>query len=365
MITLSRIPDEIGPYIELPDMAELLCQPVFFDIPLEEAYKYATPLQKKIFDSAPLRGDRKYTTVLSEVKMLSPELRCCTGFSKTYQHDPHAEWHIDSIEVGFGGDMKDQFVETDIVHLFSSQVSGMTEFLKQPIEIEELNTDSRYEELHPLLLGKYRDEIIPEKMPANQMVTFTNHLHRATPQTGVEFRYMVRIVETDRERPPSHKFYNPNYITTVMDKNEKLYNIGQERDKIVLYLPKSIQNSPAYRPSTKENQKELEIAKIDKREIKEGLMVDLYFSKEDVTKDELMKHNILIDIHDQNNPSNYFSPSLENIEEANDLICVSLLISTPNMQYIIPDNHYSPIAKEESGILLKQYRNNSIILKEL
>lgn len=247
---LKKMPEEMTDYIELPDMAELLTMPIFFDCPIEEALKYGSDFQKKLLSMVPLRGTKKYTTILSEVRMLTPVNRSCTGFSDMSHTDSDYEWHIDT-EEELDGSMKNYGEETDIVHLLVSKTSCMTEFLKSDIMLNDINPSehSLYQMLDYIRYNKEIINLEPVKIPHNRIVTFTNHLHRATKGDRIEFRYMFRVVETDRKRPPSNPTYNPNHTTTIIDTNgEQIENISQKEDKIILHLPPFIRDNPSYRP---------------------------------------------------------------------------------------------------------------------
>lgn len=228
---LKGFPTEISKKIELPDMAELLTMPVFFDTDIEDVYKYGTDFQRKLIDMMPLRNNKNVISVLSQVRILAPKNRSVTGYI-----DPSkgVEWHIDCEEKEDNN--YDYHEDRDVVHLLTNETTAMTEFLAEDIWID-------WDHTRPVLdFIDYFDKNVdkwnlPTKaMPANQIVTFTNQLHRATDPQRLEFRYMWRVVETDRTRPAGK--YDPFYKTTIVNsQNETVPNIDREGRTIRIFVP--------------------------------------------------------------------------------------------------------------------------------
>lgn len=227
---LKGFPTEISDYIELPDIAELLTYPMFFDADIDFVYKYGSDFQRKLIDMAPLRNTKKVISVLSEVLYLEPGFRTCTGVPD----DPFKEWHIDCEENENVNGKHIYHEERDIVHLLTNECTSMTEFNKNEIVLN-WDYDRPYSEFRQFLIDN-RDKIniIPQKMPHNRIVTFTNHLHRATNPKVPEFKYMFRIVETDRDRKPVNRVNNSVKIT---GKNGEILNIERQKGKIIIYFP--------------------------------------------------------------------------------------------------------------------------------
>ncbi len=245
---IKGFPTQISEEIELPPISELLTYPIFFDMPVDQAYRYGTEFQRKILEKTPIRGGKRHISMLSEVKFLDLVTRSCTGFNKESARNADLEWHIDTEE------REDGYVggyahESDIVHLLSSDVVATTEFNEHDIEIDFPVDRSMNEFVDYLHQNWDHIGIKPKRMPPNRIVTFTNHMHRATAGQTLEFRYMCRIVETDRLRPPSMHRYDKNYITRVIDATGNFVpNIQQLPDRIIIYLPKSVATSIDYRP---------------------------------------------------------------------------------------------------------------------
>lgn len=93
-VILKGFPTEISEHIELPTIAELLLYPMFFDVDIEDVYKYGTDFHRYLIDKTPLRNNKRHISVLSEVRFMGPNLRSCTKNIP----DPVREWHIDCEE---------------------------------------------------------------------------------------------------------------------------------------------------------------------------------------------------------------------------------------------------------------------------
>jgi hypothetical protein len=236
MIKLKGFPTQISEEIPIPDMAELLTYPFFFDTDIEDAYRYGTDFQKKLLDSIPNLGEsgKKTISVLSEVRFLGPKYRSCTG-----SFDDHdIEWHIDCEENEDGSHIFTE--ERDIVHLYTNQTSSMTEFLEEELIVPNSQETMDYARFHQFFVESIRSGSISPKtkpMPANKIVTFTNHMHRASDPKQYEFKYMFRVVETNRMRPPSR--YNPevNASRVTNPDNNVVTNIIRNNDVITIYIP--------------------------------------------------------------------------------------------------------------------------------
>lgn len=238
MITLQGFPTKISDEIELPDMAELLMYPYFFDTELEDAYKYSTPFQRKLIDMCSIDSSKKHYSLLSQVRVLLPKYRSCTGGGGDYQiHD--SEWHIDNEENEDGPYIFHE--EKDIVTLLTNKTSAMTQFNKNKIEINlEPEIFNGFNEFSGFLQKNFQNgnplKIEAQDMPANKLVTFTNHLHRATDPSQIEFRYMFRLVQTNRERPPVK--YNPHHnISNILNQSQPFLNIDRSESSVKIFLP--------------------------------------------------------------------------------------------------------------------------------
>lgn len=243
---LQGYPTEISEEIVLPDLAELLQMPTFFDNSPEDVYKYGTDFQKMLMDKTPLRNTKKTISVLSEVRLLYPNFRSCTGVRSTVQ-GAGDEWHIDCEENENEGKLHIFDEPRDIVHLLSNEVSCLTEFNLHEQEID-WKAEPTTANLSAFIDHLFANNLVEAKaMPANRIVTFTNHLHRAVDPKRIEFRYMWRVVETDRERPAAP--YQPDYVTTVTGLNGTVPHLKRDSEKVTIYLP--TKNNDKARPERK------------------------------------------------------------------------------------------------------------------
>jgi hypothetical protein len=338
---LKGIPKTMSEHIELPNMAELLTYPVFYDCPIEEAYKYGTDFQRKVLDMVPLRGGKRYTTVLSEVRFIPGSFRSCTGFSQLSHDNADREWHIDTVEEE-DGSMVNYWDETDHIHLLTSENSGMTEFIDKDVWLPEINPQET--PLHELLryVAENRERLgyKPVKMPSNRIVSFSNHMHRATDSSQIEFRYMLRVVETDRKRPPSNPEYNRDYTTTIIGPDgEKIENISQQSDRIVIYLPETISQDPGYRPTEPTLDVEVKVLDIGDAAFStrntDGVKLAVLAETggRDVAKFMKAVDDVLI-LSEGDNTDNYFTLRLKEVEEKFGNVVATYQIDPENAQYL-------------------------------
>ena len=230
---LKGFPTEVSEYIDLPDIGELILYPSFFDIRIEDAYKYGTEFQKYLFDKVPLRHDKKHISVLWQVRLLTPRTRSCTGVPKN--GDSSREWHIDCEEE------KEHIYarETDRVHLLTNKVTSPTEFLEEEVVVDKSPSTPYAEFIEYFHNNIHKFNVKPKAMEHNRIVTFTNHMHRATASKRPEFKFMMRLVETDREREPAE--YHPKLHNQVdvfdADREGYVTHLVREPGKITIYLP--------------------------------------------------------------------------------------------------------------------------------
>jgi hypothetical protein len=234
---LKGFPKEVSEYIELPDFAELLSYPMFFDNDIEDVFKYGSDFQKKLIDMTPIRGDKKRISVLCQIKFIDSEYTSCSGNSYELLKNNNHAWHIDYEDrdgVYIYGE------ETDRVHLLTSHNTCMTEFNSKDI-ILDWDPNRDYNEFHNYLINNYDSiGIVPQKMPSNKIVTFTNHLHRPTLPKKRELRFMYRVVETDRKRPVNK--YQENAISNIISPDQMHeYSVITTPYKVSVFMPKTVQ----------------------------------------------------------------------------------------------------------------------------
>lgn len=210
-------PKEVGKEIELPNIAELLLYPFFLDISADEFYKHGTDLHRKLINSAPLKHDMKYVTVTSHIQLLSPGVRAV--YNKIGYN---LEWHIDS---KFHDDANDRF------HILMTDCSALTEFNESEVNVEVDSEIGHFDFLRYINDNEEKLGLKPRKVEPNKFTTFTNHIHRAIDPIQHEFRYFIRIIESNNKAPgPKEKSFN----------NHSSVQIGRESVKNVIHTPDSV-----------------------------------------------------------------------------------------------------------------------------
>lgn len=176
---MKGFPDVSPEVIELPNIAELLFYPSVCGL-AEDVYKKAPDFYKTLLDKAPLQNNKKYVTVASQLQFLHPGVRTNPNTPGFVIEDD--QWHYDA----------------HINHIFISEASCSTEFNVKPmlLDIDErvdLAVLSTYIHQNQEKLG-----IQTKRIPHNQFVTFDiQHMHKATQPTQIEFRFFMKIVESD------------------------------------------------------------------------------------------------------------------------------------------------------------------------
>lgn len=234
--------------IELPDMAELLTYPNFNDVDIEDVYRYGSDFQRKLLDMSPIDPSKKYHSLLSGVKINVPDYRSCTGGEKVNgKYVDLNEWHIDNEERHTSNGSWDFTSNRDIVTLLTSKSSVMTRFLGRDYQLSVDPSKVTYQDVLDLL-SKNMSMNDPMGIgtfiaPENTLITFTNHFHRAVPPSKIEFRYMFRLLQTDRESPPNR--YNPEYdFSNIMDGPTPIKIIERfNPSKIMITMPHGFKDS--------------------------------------------------------------------------------------------------------------------------
>lgn len=183
---------EVHPEVfEFPNVAELLMQPTWVRADAETVLKHGSELQKYILDRTPLKNDRKYVHFSHTVTMLYPGV---FNVPNKYWHGTDGEWHRD-------GSPNIYNTTPDRCHVMQSDCEVLTEFNEEELTLS-LPASWGQEELviminsNPAAVG-----VKARKMPPNQFVSFTDHLHRVVDATHHQFRYFVRVIESNNYQP--------------------------------------------------------------------------------------------------------------------------------------------------------------------
>lgn len=232
--TLSGLP-EVSKTIDMPDIGELLCYPMFQNADPEAFLKYAPEFLRYLFHQVPLKNNRKYVTVYSSTHLTYPNVRTMTHFGERALGNPDSEWHIDSL-----GEY-DYQVPSEGVHLLLSHCEARTEFNTHPIDFSHLPSNmpkTDFINIFHRLVREKDPRIEATMIDQNRIYTFDNHMHRATNPTGIELRYSFRVRETDKNDPP---YYNKDAMQNRLNINapgtRPVPNVHREDGKVTVYIP--------------------------------------------------------------------------------------------------------------------------------
>ncbi len=194
----------ISPKIEIPRIEEILLSfPFCKTAAFENLHSNGPSDLRNLLDQVPLMNNHKYITVNMEVQLLLPELTAA----------PRSNWHFDA--------MSFRPEEESNCHLLVSECYSRTEFLDQEIYLSEYDEDSSPLDVE-IYMNKNLDLVTPRKMPSNRFITFSDiHLHRPVRADRTEFRFMLRVLESDYLKPRKYAAALMN-STTVF--NDNLYD---------------------------------------------------------------------------------------------------------------------------------------------
>jgi hypothetical protein len=146
--------------------------------------KNTTDYVRHILDKVNVQG--KHKNVLVDIKVHT---------LKQGQIPALPIWHLDNTN------HPDNPAREEVNHLFLMGDFCLTEFLKTEIEVDGIDFDSK---------KRYNwDTMVPERgvaIPANTIVTYGRHLHRAVPSLSDGIRLLIRVTETDTVRPINKNF---------------------------------------------------------------------------------------------------------------------------------------------------------------
>jgi hypothetical protein len=175
--------------IKLPRIEEIIrAFPFYQQGDLWGLYKYGNVDLIKILDSVPLTNKFKYISVDMKVQLLSPNVTPA----------PRGNWHFDA----------NGFREEDesIAHLLVSDTTSLTEFTTEEIVLNQFDESSSLLDVE-LYMNQNTDSFSPVAIQPNRFVSFNGarHLHRAVRAKGQEFRFFLRVLESNHMIPYSFK----------------------------------------------------------------------------------------------------------------------------------------------------------------
>lgn len=202
----NRNPIKVGyaNAIEQPTQEEVQGTPSLWNCSIEDALKYGGSLTKAAIGALNLRFDKKYIVVDTKVHMLMPNF--CPAIPN---------WHTDGVPRGKGlrPESKDEPILFSQNHMSDSRfhllVTGegcLTEFITDAVELD-VPRKAGEGNLYSIL-----NEQVREKVRNSDLRTFTAPtctpiefdwftIHRGTLAKLHEWRYLIRVTETDHMPP--------------------------------------------------------------------------------------------------------------------------------------------------------------------
>lgn len=190
--------------IEQPSIDVLKNTPALWNASLEDALKYGGELTKAAIGAMDLRFDRKYIVVDTKVHMLMPGM--CPAIPN---------WHSDGVPRGVRLRPEDK-AEPDIFaqdhmsdsrfHLLVTGEGCLTEFVANK-EVELDVPAEPHTELYKMVNNQVRAKVANGELgvvtvPSCTPVQFDwFDIHRGIEATKHEWRYLIRVTETDHMPP--------------------------------------------------------------------------------------------------------------------------------------------------------------------
>lgn len=223
-IIIPGFPPCLSGQIDLPDMGELLLSPAFQNIEAEDFMKSATGFQKELLSAIPLKHDRKYVSVRMGVWLLQ-----CGTRSHT---DGAGDWHIDGHHPQ--GLDRDHIVPCERVFIMSSPCTALTEFNDTELSVPAQEDESRNSFINRVRKTEIHHQLAPRAIQPCRIYEFDRHFHRAVEPKRIEFRFFIRIVETDS----ACKLRLPLKNVSILDlaTSQRHVNIAYELDRVSIFL---------------------------------------------------------------------------------------------------------------------------------
>ena len=195
-VTFNRNPLQYGEIIEQPSK-ELVKNTIgLFRASMEDAIKFGGDLTREALQKIKLKNNRKYVVVDTKISMLMPQfIPAILG------------WHTD----GVPRPQKDkpdirlqEGAEGNIYHLIVTGEGCLTEFMNKPITLElpDEPTPDLYKTVDKQLEALPNIKDLVTTIPSCQVLTWDWWtIHRAVPATKHEWRFLIRVAETNTITP--------------------------------------------------------------------------------------------------------------------------------------------------------------------
>lgn len=199
----NRIKVGYSKVIKQPSMEVLKNTPALWNASLEDALRYGGELTKAAIGAMDLHFDRKYIVVDTKVHMLIPGM--CPAIPN---------WHSDGVPRGSElrpeakadpNIFAQEKMSTSRFHLLVTGEGCLTEFIRQPVELDVPAEPST--SLYGMVNRQVREKVAAGELevvtaPACTPIEFDwFDIHRGVEATKHEWRYLIRVTETDHMPP--------------------------------------------------------------------------------------------------------------------------------------------------------------------
>ncbi|PEJ48417.1 hypothetical protein [Bacillus wiedmannii] len=205
--TFNRNPIRIGydKAIEQPSTNTLKNTPALWNASLEDALKYGGELKKAAIGAMNLRFDRKYIVVDTKVHMLMPGM--CPVIPN---------WHSDGVPRGSElrpeaeakakpNIFAQETMKDSRFHLLVTGEGCLTEFIQKPVTLEVPQEPST--KLYSMVNQQIREKVLTGELDVFTAQSCTPiefdwfDIHRGVEATKHEWRFLIRVTETDYMPP--------------------------------------------------------------------------------------------------------------------------------------------------------------------
>lgn len=203
----NRNPFVVGRTMEQPTQDVVKSTPSLWNASLDDALRYGGELTREAIGTLNLRGDRKHIIIDTKIHMLMPRM---------FPAIP--SWHTDGVPRGAElnpsakGD-PNLFAQEELsdtrFHLLVTGGGCLTQFVKDPLTLRVPSTPSTK------LYGMVNDQVreLTEAWGEDRIVTAPSctaiefdwfNLHRGVQATMHEWRFLIRVTETDHMEPQTN-----------------------------------------------------------------------------------------------------------------------------------------------------------------
>lgn len=193
---------KVGEKIELPNMPEMLKSfPFCKQCDLWDLYKYGNVDLINILDKLELTNKYRYVSVNIGIQFLSPRTT----------PSPRGNWHFDGNGFAEENDSK--------IHLLLSDSTSLTEFMTKDLVLEQFSERSRMAEVE-VYLNQHPELFEAVSIEPGRFNTFSGvrHFHRAVRPKQNEFRFALRVMESN--------FVEPQRLSQAIEDVSEVYDDG-------------------------------------------------------------------------------------------------------------------------------------------